>query len=165
VLLIDETDRGDDESLAVLLGASRRHRRWVRPRRTVEPWLGIASGPAGELPGKPGTDLGAVLVKDLLDDIDRWRGEGRRVALARVVRTDGSGPRAVGAAMAVNDEGEVAGSVSGGCVEGAVVSEALEVLDGAPSRLASFGYSDEQALAVGLTCGGTVELFIEELDW
>lgn len=104
-------------------------------------------------------------MKDLLDDIDRWRDAGRRVAIARVVATDGSGPRGVGAAMAVNELGDVAGSVSGGCVESAVVSEALEVLAGGASRLVSFGYSDEQALAVGLTCGGTVELFIEELDW
>jgi xanthine dehydrogenase accessory factor len=104
-------------------------------------------------------------MREILDDIDRWRSAGRRVALARVVSTGGSGPREEGAAMAVNDEGEVAGSVSGGCVESAVLTEALEVLDGAPSRLITFGYSDEQAFAVGLTCGGTVELFIEELDW
>ena len=68
--------------------------------------------------------------------------------------------------MAVNEIGEVVGSVSGGCVEGAVVTEALEVLagDGTP-RLVTFGYSDEDAFAVGLTCGGTVHLFVEPVDW
>ncbi|MCZ7630110.1 MAG: XdhC family protein [Microthrixaceae bacterium] len=102
---------------------------------------------------------------EILDDIDRFRAAGRRVALARVVDTDGSGPRLPGAAMAVSDLGEVAGSVSGGCVESAVVTAALEVLDGAPARMVTFGYSDDDAFAVGLTCGGTVRLFIEELDW
>ncbi len=105
-------------------------------------------------------------VKDLLDDIDRWRADSKRVALARVVDTDGSGPREPGAAMAVNEIGEVIGSVSGGCVEGAVVSEALSILAG--ERVAgviTFGYSDDEAFAVGLTCGGTIRLFIEELDW
>jgi xanthine dehydrogenase accessory factor len=104
-------------------------------------------------------------VRELLGDIERWRSAGRRVALARVVCVEGSGPRLPGAAMVVNDEGEVAGSVSGGCVEGAVVSEALEVLAGGGPRLVSFGYSDDEAFAVGLTCGGTIRLFIELLDW
>ncbi len=105
-------------------------------------------------------------MKEIVEDIDRWRAAGHRVALARVVDLVGSGPRDPGAAMAVNDDGEVAGSVSGGCVEGAVVSEALEVLgaDGTP-RLVRFGYSDDEAFAVGLTCGGTIHLFIEPVDW
>jgi xanthine dehydrogenase accessory factor len=105
-------------------------------------------------------------VLEVLDDIDRWRRAGRRVAVARVVDIEGSGPRDPGAAMAVNDEGEVAGSVSGGCVEGAVVGEALGILDGARGPgVVTFGYSDDEAFAVGLTCGGTIHLFIEELDW
>jgi xanthine dehydrogenase accessory factor len=66
--------------------------------------------------------------------------------------------------MAVNDEGQVAGSVSGGCVEGAVVAEALEVLASGEPRLCTFGYSDEEAFSVGLTCGGTVRIFVEPLD-
>ncbi len=104
-------------------------------------------------------------MKDVLDDIDRWIAAGHRVAVARVVGLEGSGPRDPGATMAVNDHGEVAGSVSGGCVEGAVVSEAMEILagDGQP-RLVTFGYSDDQAFAVGLTCGGTIHVFIEPLD-
>jgi xanthine dehydrogenase accessory factor len=68
--------------------------------------------------------------------------------------------------MAVTESGEVAGSVSGGCVEGAVVSEALAILGGERSAgIVTFGYSDDEAFAVGLTCGGTIHLFIEELDW
>ena len=66
--------------------------------------------------------------------------------------------------MAVNDLGEVAGSVSGGCVEGAVVAEALDVLASGQPRLCTFGYSDEEAFSVGLTCGGTVRIFVEPLD-
>jgi xanthine dehydrogenase accessory factor len=105
-------------------------------------------------------------MKELLEDIDRWRAAGKRIAIARVVDIEGSGPRDPGAAMAVTEDGEVAGSVSGGCVEGAVVSEALAVLSGAAQpRVVTFGYSDDEAFAVGLTCGGTIHLFIEPLDW
>jgi xanthine dehydrogenase accessory factor len=105
-------------------------------------------------------------MKELLDDLDRWRAAGKRVAVARVVDTEGSGPREPGAAMAVSHDGEVVGSVSGGCVEGAVVSEALAVLAGErPPGVITFGYSDDEAFAVGLTCGGTIRLYVEELDW
>jgi xanthine dehydrogenase accessory factor len=105
-------------------------------------------------------------MKEVLADIERWQGEGKRVALARVVALEGSGPRLPGATMAVSEAGEVAGSVSGGCVEGAVVTEALDVLagDGRP-KLCTFGYSDDEAFAVGLTCGGTIRVFVEPLDW
>ena len=104
-------------------------------------------------------------MKELLRDLDRWRKQGKRVALARVVDIEGSGPRLPGAAMAVSEDGEVIGSVSGGCVEGAVVTEALDVLATGARRIVSFGYSDDDAFAVGLTCGGTVHLFVEPLDW
>jgi xanthine dehydrogenase accessory factor len=105
-------------------------------------------------------------VKEILSDLERWRKQGKRVALARVVDVEGSGPRLPGAAMAVNDAGEVAGSVSGGCVEGAVVTEALGLLEAkGEGKLVTFGYSDDDAFAVGLTCGGTIHLFLEELDW
>lgn len=105
-------------------------------------------------------------MKDLLTDIDRWRSEGKRVAVARVIDIEGSGPRDPGAAMAVSNDGEVVGSVSGGCVEGAVVAEALALLAGerAPG-VVTFGYSDDEAFAVGLTCGGTIHLFLQQLDW
>jgi xanthine dehydrogenase accessory factor len=110
-------------------------------------------------------------MKEVLADIDRWRSEGKRVALARVVGTEGSSPRLPGATMVVSDAGEVAGSVSGGCVEGAVVSEALDILgasvgsDGGRPKLCTFGYSDNEAFAVGLTCGGTIQVLIEPLEW
>jgi xanthine dehydrogenase accessory factor len=105
-------------------------------------------------------------MRELLDDIDRWRDAGKAVAVARVVDIEGSGPRLPGAAMAVNSDGEVSGSVSGGCVEGAVVSEALSILHGDTTpRIVTFGYSDDEAFAVGLTCGGTIRLFIEPLTW
>ena len=105
-------------------------------------------------------------MREVLDDIERWRAGGHRIAVARVVGLEGSGPRDPGATMVVNDAGEVAGSVSGGCVEGAVVTAALEVLDGARERgVISFGYSDDEAFAVGLTCGGTIHLYLEALDW
>jgi xanthine dehydrogenase accessory factor len=96
----------------------------------------------------------------VIADIERWRGEGGRIALARVVRTDGSAPRAPGAAMVVNADGRVAGSVSGGCVEGAVVLEALDVLESGEARLVRFGYSDDEAFAVGLTCGGVIDILV-----
>jgi len=104
-------------------------------------------------------------MKELIDNIDEWLHDGVRVAIARVVDVDGSGPRLPGAAMAVSEKGDVIGSVSGGCVEGAVVVEALEVLDTGERRMVTFGYSDDDAFAVGLTCGGTIHLFIEPLDW
>ena len=105
-------------------------------------------------------------MKDLLDDLDRWRAEGQRIAIARVVGLDGSGPRDPGAAMAVSETGEVIGSVSGGCVEGAVVTEALAVLSGdREPGVITFGYSDDEAFAVGLTCGGTIHVFVEPFDW
>jgi xanthine dehydrogenase accessory factor len=105
-------------------------------------------------------------MREILNDIDRWQAAGKRIAVARVVDIEGSGPREPGAAMAVSEDGEVAGSVSGGCVEGAVVSEALDVLaSGSPGRMVTFGYSDDEAFAVGLTCGGTIHLFVEPLTW
>ena len=104
-------------------------------------------------------------MRELLDDIDRWHRAGKRVAVARVVDVEGSGPRGPGAAMAVSEDGEVAGSVSGGCVEGAVLTEALEVLEQGAPRLVTYGIADEDAFAVGLTCGGTIHVFVEPLDW
>jgi len=105
-------------------------------------------------------------MRDLLNDIDRWKSEGKRIALARVVDIEGSGPRDPGAAMAVNQDGEVVGSVSGGSVEGAVVAEALGMLNGDNQpRLVTFGYSDDEAFAVGLTCGGIIHLFLQPLTW
>ena len=77
----------------------------------------------------------------------------------------GSGPRSAGAAMAVSEDGEVAGSVSGGCVEGAVLTEALDVLEDGSAKLLTYGIADEDAFDVGLTCGGTIHVFVQPLDW
>jgi len=104
-------------------------------------------------------------MKEVIADIDRWQAAGRRVAIARVIGVEGSGPRDPGATMAVSEDGEVAGSVSGGCVEGAVVTEALAVLETGTPRICTFGYSDDEAFAVGLTCGGTLHVLVEPLDW
>ncbi len=100
-------------------------------------------------------------MKEVVPDIERWRREGLRVATARVVGVEGSGPRDPGAMMAVNERGEVAGSVSGGCVEGAVVTEALDALERGGARRRTYGYSDDEAFAVGLTCGGTVHVLVD----
>lgn len=104
-------------------------------------------------------------MREILSDLDRWQKQGKQVALARVVDIEGSGPRLPGAAMAVNEDGDVAGSVSGGCVEGAVVVEALQCIEDRSRKIVTFGYSDDDAFAVGLTCGGTIHLYLEPLDW
>lgn len=103
-------------------------------------------------------------MREVLDDVARWQAAGQRAVIARVVGTEGSSPRDAGATMAVSEESEVSGSVSGGCVEGAVVGAALEILAGEREPgVISFGFSDEDAFAVGLTCGGTIHLFLEPL--
>ena len=103
-------------------------------------------------------------MKEVLDDIERWRAGGHRVAVARVVALEGSAPRDPGATMAVSDDGEVAGSVSGGCVEGAVVTEALDVIDSGKPKTLEFGVADEMAWKVGLSCGGTIRVFVEKVE-
>ncbi|MGW2426224.1 XdhC family protein [Streptomyces sp. NPDC001709] len=97
---------------------------------------------------------------DLAEELNRWIEEGREFAVATVVAVDGSAPRGPGAALAVDSAGTVIGSVSGGCVEGAVYDLCLEVLRSGASVLERFGYSDEDAFAVGLTCGGTIDVLI-----
>jgi xanthine dehydrogenase accessory factor len=92
-----------------------------------------------------------------------WLGEGRRVVAASLIETVGSAPLDPGAEMLVDDTGRIEGSVTGGCVEGALVEVAQEVLEGAPARVVQYGISDNQAADVGLMCGGTVRLFVHEL--
>jgi xanthine dehydrogenase accessory factor/LAO/AO transport system kinase len=101
---------------------------------------------------------------DILDQAARWRRAGRGVALATVIKTWGSSPRPAGAKLAVADSGEFVGSVSGGCVEGAVVGEAQEVIKDGKPRLLDFGISDDQAWEVGLACGGKVEIYVERVE-
>ncbi len=102
--------------------------------------------------------------EDVLSAAAAWQAQGRRVALATVVTTWGSSPRPAGSQLAVDGEGNFIGSVSGGCIEGAVVREALEVMGEKKPRLLDFGVSNEQAWEVGLACGGKVQVFVESLD-
>jgi xanthine/CO dehydrogenase XdhC/CoxF family maturation factor len=103
-------------------------------------------------------------MSEWLPEIDRWKDEGKRVAIATVVNALGSAPRPVGALMAVSDAGELAGSVSGGCVESAVAEEAEEVLRTGTPKLVRYGITDEMAWDVGLSCGGTIDVFVEPAD-
>ena len=100
----------------------------------------------------------------ILEQVAAWRREGRKAALATVVTTWGSSPRPVGSQLAVDEGGAMVGSVSGGCIEGAVVKEALEVMAGGGPRLLDFGVSNEQAWEVGLACGGKVQVYVEAVD-
>jgi len=102
--------------------------------------------------------------EDVLDQAGRWRHEGRKVALATVVSTWGSSPRPVGSQLAVDQSGNMVGSVSGGCIEGAVVHEARLAMESGTPKLLEFGVTDEMAWEVGLACGGTVRVFVERLD-
>src|SRR5918994_424844 len=101
-------------------------------------------------------------MREVRDDVQRWLARGDRVALATVVATRRSAPRPVGAKLAISVQGELAGSVSGGCVENEVYEYAQEVLAGAPPRLLTYGISDDLALSVGLPCGGEIDVFVEE---
>ena len=103
-------------------------------------------------------------MRDVLPDIESWRAEGQKVALATVVATWGSAPRAVGGKMAVAEGRRIAGSVSGGCVENAVAEAGAEVLRSGNARLLKFGVSDDTAWSVGLACGGAIEVFVEPLS-
>ena len=101
---------------------------------------------------------------DVLGTAARWREGGRPAAIATVVETWGSSPRPVGSQLAVGGDGNFIGSVSGGCIEGAVVRAALEVIESGRPRMLDFGVTDEQAWEVGLACGGKVQVFVERLE-
>ncbi len=103
-------------------------------------------------------------MKDVAQDIERWRVRGdAHIAVATVVATRGSAPRPLGAKLAVSEQGELAGSVSGGCVEGDVAEQARDVLASGAPRLLTYGISDDQAWDVGLPCGGEIDIFLERL--
>jgi xanthine/CO dehydrogenase XdhC/CoxF family maturation factor len=101
---------------------------------------------------------------EILDQAARWRSDGQGVALATVVKTWGSSPRQPGAKLVVSETGEFMGSVSGGCVEGAVITEAQETIKDGKPRLLDFGISDDQAWEVGLACGGKIAIFVERVE-
>jgi xanthine/CO dehydrogenase XdhC/CoxF family maturation factor len=101
---------------------------------------------------------------DILKAAEAWRKDGRAVALATVVETWGSAPRPVGSNLVIDGEGNFLGSVSGGCVEGAVVTDALDVIENGESKMLEFGVADETAWKVGLSCGGTIRVFVEKVE-
>jgi xanthine/CO dehydrogenase XdhC/CoxF family maturation factor len=101
--------------------------------------------------------------EDILKAAEDWQKAGHGVALATVVETWGSAPRPAGSNLVINDDGTFLGSVSGGCVEGAVVTEALDVIASGQPRMLEFGVADETAWNVGLSCGGTIRVFVEKV--
>ena len=101
--------------------------------------------------------------RDPLFIAEGWMAEGRKVAIATVVETWGSAPRPVGSNLVIDQEGNFLGSVSGGCVEGAVVTEALDVIDSGKPKMLEFGVADETAWRVGLSCGGRIKVYVEKL--
>jgi xanthine dehydrogenase accessory factor len=103
-------------------------------------------------------------VREILSELERWRSRDERIAMARVVSTRRSAPRPVGSKLIVSEHGEMAGSVSGGCVESEVVEAAREVLAGGAPRVLTYGISDDLALSVGLPCGGEIDVWVDEPD-
>lgn len=101
---------------------------------------------------------------DPLTLAETWKAEGRDVAIATVIETWGSAPRPVGSHLIIDADGNFEGSVSGGCVEGAVITEALDVLEAGTPKLLEFGVADETAWRVGLSCGGRIRVYVEKLD-
>lgn len=101
----------------------------------------------------------------VIDRVAGWRGEGKRAAMATVVKVERSGPLGPGTSMAVSEDGQVVGSVSGGCVEPAVFEEAMQAIESGNPKLLTYGISDDEAFGVGLTCGGVIHIFVERVDW
>jgi xanthine dehydrogenase accessory factor len=103
-------------------------------------------------------------MKEIVNEVERWRQNGEQVAVATVVATRMSAPRPVGAKFAVSERGAICGSVSGGCVESDVVEQAKDVLESGVPKLLTYGISDDEALGVGLPCGGEIDVFIERFE-
>ncbi|MCF8468908.1 MAG: hypothetical protein K9G33_16025 [Sneathiella sp.] len=101
---------------------------------------------------------------DILEQALIWKKAGRNVAIATVISTWGSAPRPAGSQLVIDDFGNMAGSVSGGCVEGAVIQEALDIIKSGKSKILEFGVSDDEAWEVGLACGGKINIFVEKLN-
>ena len=101
----------------------------------------------------------------VIEKVAAWREAGTRAALATVVKVEKSGPLGPGTMMAVSEEGQVVGSVSGGCVEPAVFEECMAAIEGGGPKLLTYGISDDEAFGVGLTCGGIIHIFVEKVEW
>jgi xanthine/CO dehydrogenase XdhC/CoxF family maturation factor len=103
-------------------------------------------------------------MKEILEEVERWRGQGEKVVVATVVATRRSAPRPVGTSLAVSESGQMCGSVSGGCVESDVYQNAREVLETGEPKLLHYGIKDEEAWEVGLPCGGEIDVFVELVE-
>ncbi len=103
-------------------------------------------------------------MKEILDEVERWRESGEKVVVATVVAARRSAPRPVGTSLAVSESGQMCGSVSGGCVESDVYENAREVLETGQPKLLSYGIADEEAWSVGLPCGGEIDVFLERIE-
>ena len=103
-------------------------------------------------------------MKEILDEVERWRAAGEKVVVATVVATRRSAPRPVGTSLAVSESGKMCGSVSGGCVEGDVFENAMDVMKSGEARMVSYGITDEMAWGVGLPCGGEIDVFVEAVE-
>jgi xanthine/CO dehydrogenase XdhC/CoxF family maturation factor len=101
---------------------------------------------------------------DILRQAETWKRDGRGVAIATVVETWGSAPRPVGSHLVIDEDGNFVGSVSGGCVEGSVIADALDVIDTGTAKMLEFGVADETAWRVGLSCGGEIRVYVERVD-
>lgn len=101
----------------------------------------------------------------VVDKVTKWREENKKAALATVVKVERSGPLGAGTSMAVSEDGQVVGSVSGGCVEPAVFEESMTAIETGQPKLLTYGISDDEAFGVGLTCGGIIHIFVERVDW
>src|SRR3954452_21596290 len=139
---------------------------WPRPFRTLTSSCQVTVSPrsSGSPQSSPAVSNGRSAMRDLLPELTRWWEGGTRFALATVVGVRGSAPRQPGASMAVSADGEAIGSVSGGCVEGAVYELASEVLESGEPVLQTYGISDDEAFAVGLTCGGILDILVRPID-
>src|SRR5688572_26513634 len=123
----------------------------------------VSVRPAKDMQGYSTTGYGEMM-RDILPDLDTWRAENKSIALATVVQTWGSSPRRAGAKMALTPDGKITGSVSGGCVEGAVYEAGVDTLKSNRPQLLHFGVADETAWEVGLACGGSIDIFVKPLD-
>jgi xanthine/CO dehydrogenase XdhC/CoxF family maturation factor len=103
-------------------------------------------------------------MKEILEDVERWREDGEQVVVATVVATRRSAPRPVGTSLAVSESGKMCGSVSGGCVESDVYENAMEVLASGEPKLLHYGITDDMAWSVGLPCGGEIDVFVEKVE-
>ena len=103
-------------------------------------------------------------MKEILDEVERWREAGEKVVVATVVATRRSAPRPVGTSLAVSESGKMCGSVSGGCVEGDVFENAMDVMRSGEPKMLSYGITDDMAWSVGLPCGGEIDVFVEAVE-